>query len=135
MKICNCCDTVFKDDIFTSYSGCPVRFCGGEVIEIDENLFEVYRLLNEKGYITKYCCSAHSISSCPQTYIQFKGDIKFPKLPTGFKVETRHFGEDETVTNLYKRYALNLPTIELQRQIWATALKLLNWATRLEYLD
>jgi uncharacterized protein (UPF0297 family) len=102
------------------------------VIEIDENIYEVYRLLNEKGYTTTNCCSAHSISNPPRTYIQFLGEVRFSVLPAGFKVETTRTSEDDTVTNLYKDYAHNLPSATLQRKIWATAQALLNWAERLD---
>lgn len=131
MKICPCCDTVFENTI-VPYSPCPIRFCGGEIIDIDENIYEVYRLLNEKGYMTRNVCSGHSVSSHPQTYIQLFGAVKFPRLPAGFKVKTWLIEEGEMVTNLFKRHPTTLSSTELQRRLWATARTLLNWAEQLE---
>lgn len=131
MRICPCCDTVFEDTI-VPYSPCPIRFCGGDIIDIDENLYEVYCLLNEKGYTTRNACSGHSGSSYPQTYIQFFGQVGLPCIPAGFKVETRLIEEGEMVTNLFKRHPANLSSTELQRRLWATARTLLNWAEQLE---
>jgi hypothetical protein len=135
MKVCNLCGVVFKDDILTQYVNCPIRDCPGEIIEIDENLFEVYRLLQEKGYCTKNCCSAHSISNPPQTYIQFCGEVDFPELPAGFSLEIMRTRGSEKVTNIYKRYPANLSSIELQKRIWETMRTLLDWAEKLCDVD
>ena len=127
MKVCNNCETVFGE---VNSCFCPVRGCGGNVIDIDENLFEAYKILNEKDYCTNYCCSAHSCEAkdeywCVNTYISFEEAYDFAELPVGFE-----FGEgDKTV--IRKRYKNGLTSVQLQKQIWKTAKDVLEWAVDL----
>lgn len=131
MKICSNCCTVFADSAVTTNENCPVRFCCGSVIEIDENLFEVCLLLNANEYFTTSCCAGHSTDACPRTYIQFMGEVDFPYLPSGFELETVFSDEGEVLTNMSKLYDRHLPSTELQKQIWETVRELLDWAENL----
>lgn len=38
---------------------CPKASCYGEVAEVDELMMPIIIKLNDKGYITDYCCSGH----------------------------------------------------------------------------
>lgn len=132
MKICNACETVFEYDL--DLKDCPIKGCFGEIVEIDENLFETYKILNRKGYFTANCCSGHSSlgeRDCPQTYIQFYNKIKFIRLPKEFVAET-HRINNGYVTNISKSYDKKLSSVEMQKQIWNTSLDVLEWAEALD---
>ena len=140
MKICNICDVIFKDDIFTFYGSCPLRGCSGSLIEIDENLYEAYKGLNEKGYITIYCCSAHSFGGYTSTYISFHGKYSFPVLPVGFKVEKKYIKDmseekDICITTISKMHDRKLSNYNLQMQIWKTARDVLIWVEKLKCIE
>jgi len=69
------------------------------VVEIDDDLVPIIVQLNEKGYITEYCCSGHAYvgsgDEYPRTYIKFAAPIRkdlFPSLPFGFKIENAQDG-------------------------------------------
>lgn len=54
---------------------------------IDEMILPAVKLLNEKGYFTRGCCSGHFGKNI-KTYIQFDREIKqedFPNIPKGFQ--------------------------------------------------
>ena len=136
MLICSECGTIFNDD-FLGYDGlCPLRNCTrADLIEIDENLYETYLMLNEKGYCTRNCCSAHSFDDCPQTYIQFQEFYPFLSLPIDFKVEERSLDSDPPYTTISKAFDRQMPSVGLQKQIWQTAKDVLEWAESLEYSE
>lgn len=46
-------------------------------IEIDENMFDIVRTLNKKGYRTTYCCEGHPCG----TYLNFACGVRFPFFP------------------------------------------------------
>jgi hypothetical protein len=78
---------------------CPKKSCDGDVVEIDDDLVPIIVGLNEKGYITEYCCSGHAYvgsgDAYPRTYIKFAAPIRkelFPNLPSGFKIENAQDG-------------------------------------------
>ena len=139
MNICDTCGAIFKNSVFTTYcdsfGNCPLRECYGYLIEIDENLYEAYKVLNEKGYITRNCCSAHSFSERPKTYIQFSGRYSFPSLPTGFKVEMRNDESGDCITTISKTLNKEMVSTDLQRKIWKTAQDVLNWSEKLECIE
>ena len=140
MKICVVCESIFKDYAIFVEGNCPLRNCCGEVIEIDENLYEAYKLLNEKDYMTTYCCSGHSydeVDGCNavNTYISFYGEVNFAKLPIGFKLERYEYinGAGNLVPSIgiRKKYQKDLTSIELQKQLWKTSIEVLEWAEKL----
>ena len=51
---------------------CPKSNCFGDVVEIDDLMLPIIKTLNEKGYITEYCCSGHLYENAPRLYISFK---------------------------------------------------------------
>lgn len=76
-----------KRDVQDMYV-CPKTSCSGDVVEIDELIAPTIILLNQKGYITKYCCSGHWYSECSTPYIYFYDFVELPEiLPYGFKYE------------------------------------------------
>lgn len=48
---------------------CPKAGCEGSVVEIDELMVPTIKLLNEKGYMTEYCCSGHVYGNGGSAYI------------------------------------------------------------------
>lgn len=64
---------------------CPKSSCYGYLVEIDELLLPTIKILNEKGYFTKFCCSGHYSSQNPRCYIMFDEGICLPYIPNGFK--------------------------------------------------
>ena len=55
-----------------------------EKVEIDDGILDSIRILNEKGYITEFCCSGHKENTIFQCYIMFKNKEHFLDLPNGF---------------------------------------------------
>ena len=53
--MCMGCYEIYNGDL----GMCPKASCEGEVVEIDELMVPAIRLLNEKGYMTEFCCSGH----------------------------------------------------------------------------
>jgi hypothetical protein len=54
---------------------CPKASCYGEVAEVDELMIPTIIKLNDKGYITDYCCSGHFYDKCSSPYIMFSDFI------------------------------------------------------------
>lgn len=106
---------------------CPKLSCNvGEVVEIDELYIPVIRLLNEKGYMTKYCCSGHAYGRIPDTYIVFQETVKdLPGLPEGF-----HMQNDGSI-RIYYNYPEGASQLELYYLILENAHKVLKWAIEL----
>lgn len=53
---------------------CP--YCGGKVIEVDEPIAPVIKLLNKKGYETVESCSGHITEQHPCGYIKFRHNYR-----------------------------------------------------------
>jgi hypothetical protein len=106
---------------------CPKTECSvGEVVSIDELYLPIIKLLNEKGYSTKYCCSGHVYNKIPDTYIVFKEDITdLPSIPEGSKVEI------EDSIKIYYSYPEGLNEIDLYSYILDYASKVMKWAIEL----
>lgn len=70
------------------YMACPKADCYGNLVEIDELMIPTIQILNQKGYITEFCCSGHyTLSNNCRTYIRFEDGIDIPSVPNGFKKE------------------------------------------------
>lgn len=106
---------------------CPKINCNaGEVVEIDELYLPVIRLLNEKGYMTKYCCSGHAYERIPDTYIVFHELVKeLPNLPEGAEMD------NDGKIKLYYNYPEDISEIELYHLILQNAQKVLKWVMEL----
>ena len=53
--MCMGCYEIYNEDLGV----CPKANCAGTVVEIDELMLPAIRLLNQKGYLTAFCCSGH----------------------------------------------------------------------------
>lgn len=59
-----------------------------KVVDIDRLIYPTIKLLNEKGYITDYCCSGHANCKLDNPYILFKYNYEF----SNYK-QNRFFGQ------------------------------------------
>jgi hypothetical protein len=130
MKTCLSCGNIFDRDIVTNeYNFCPMLHCGGEVIDIDDNIFECIKMLNQKDYPTLYCCSGHSWNSYP--YILFDdivSEYSFESLPEGFKVSQ----SNNKNINISKSIdSSNM--LDKLRLLFDSAMELFKWADGLPY--
>lgn len=54
------------------FDWCPKASCDGQmVVEIDDLMIPIIIMLNQKGYITQFCCSGHMYDSSMGGYILF----------------------------------------------------------------
>jgi len=106
---------------------CPKKSCEGSVIEVDELLLLSIKTLNQKGYITKFCCSGHVHDSYPQPYIAFEDDIDLPNIPISF------YREGNCIRKDYKFRKGN--ELLLQKEILETAIDILSWVKKLPKLE
>ena len=63
--LCLECGEIYDSDwlfkrIRSEYIQCPKTNCVGTLFEVDELLLPTIKILNEKGYSTKFCCSGHA---------------------------------------------------------------------------
>lgn len=78
---------------------CPKKSCYAcPVVEIDELMYPIIKILNDKGYATDNCCSGHVYHNSHSAYISFGDFIQeeldtheierlFTNLPKGWKAE------------------------------------------------
>lgn len=63
--MCMGCYEIYNGDL----GMCPKANCEGEVVEIDELMVPAIRLLNEKGYMTEFCCGGHIYDNGCTSYV------------------------------------------------------------------
>lgn len=70
-------------------SKCPRLNCDGMVVEIDELIAPTIIILNQKGYMTEFCCSGHWYNkSTFKPYIKFVDKENTPEMiPDGWDFE------------------------------------------------
>jgi len=132
MFLCTICWEAYNRDL----DYCPKKSCDGEVVEIDDDLVPIIVQLNEKGYITEYCCSGHAGSEFvdPSTYIMFVPQIKkelFTNLPAGFKLENATEDDPVVIRAKYKASTVLRAHAKVARGI----ARLAYWVDKLPPLD
>ena len=124
MLMCIGCGNYFKESAFSNQLmdqygyQCPLRNCGGDVVEIDELLCKTIYRLNNKGYTTRFCCTGHDTNAktkmiygdeydeCeikhPTFYISFNSGIIIPPefIPGVF------YTEYQIIENYQSRFVL-----------------------------
>jgi hypothetical protein len=100
------------------------------VVEIDELLVEVIKILNSKGYQTIYCCAGHAYERNPDCYITFAEGIRPPSLPVGYTQEICEYNGYETFT-MRANFTIDASESQLYREILNNALITLQWAEEL----
>ena len=123
-------DKIYKND-FYDYIGCPKTNCVGELIEIDELMIPTIKILNQKGYYTKFCCSGHYYDQHPNGYIMFEEDIDVPNLPKGWNKEEH--GNYVVIRSSISYEVGKRPTIKDFKKICDNAKTLVDWAIKLPY--
>ncbi len=122
---------------------CPNKKCGDiNLVEIDDLILPVIKLLNIKGYYTEYTCSAHSYENNTNTYIAFDEECVPDVIPKGFFIEDDKYYEENyhcsrTGNNMCIRkwYDEELNKYELHKEICKTMINLMKWVEKLPYRD
>lgn len=134
MFLCLDCNRVYHQKTL-KYGMCKSRDCGGISVEVDELFIPVIAELNRKGYITKYCCSGHCGDNSG-SYIYFEDYIKLPNLPEGYLYDQDLYphvdwGKWGVKVTIRKNFDYQKNAVELSRDIFNNALKVLKWAEEL----
>ena len=117
---------IVEEDCYGGYvhNLCPKSSCEGDVVEIDELMVLPIKILNEKGYFTRFCCSGHYYNSCVNTYIKFRENYSFKTLP-------KNFVQDDADT-IRRNYDKDLSDAGLYISILQASNSLLEWAESLD---
>lgn len=123
---------------------CPKVNCYGRVVEIDELMLPTIMLLNQKGYITDFCCSGHSYEEGCYPYIAFDNDFSeyfADELNKLFKdISQPWFIETNNNDTIYHRFTIRCKIksanmIEQYKEIINVNLKLLDFVKSLPELE
>ena len=120
---------------------CPKTSCNGYIAEIDELMLPIIMLLNQKGYITEFCCSGHIYDEACYPYITFdscltemlnENELKelFKELPEPWYVE----GDDWLNRIVLRCHLENDSLVQFQKYICYANLKLLEFVDTLPSL-
>lgn len=118
-----------KNDILMDDIKCPKTNCIGSLIEVDELMLPTIKILNQKGYFTKFCCSGHYYDQHPEGYITFYEDIKLPNIPKGWHEE--NFNNCTTIRSFITKGKYRKPKINDFKKICNNAKLLVDWAIKL----
>lgn len=130
------------NNVFHNLSGlkagdyCPLKGCDNIIEDIDENYLPIIQILNEKGYITTYCCSGHFCTWYSTAYISFGHIVKkelLSDLPSDFIIEENQ-DEDGKFIVIRAKYNID-DQRERHKRILELTLSLLNWAINLPELE
>ena len=127
------------EGFYADYVPCVDKNCNGSIVEVDENILPIIKLLWNKGYNTNHCCSGHAYQAdsnvVNETYISFRDSYTFQDIPLGFSYITT---EDE-INNIKRKSHTIRKTIESKNEYETmselnyTMLLLYKWAESLPY--
>lgn len=101
------------------YYKCPSVECGDlGVVEIDDLILPVIKRLNEKGYRTTFCCSAHSYEDNPDTYISFNVETVPCIIPKGFILEDEEYYKANNWTFLNNQICMRKWYKDVEKKIY-----------------
>lgn len=107
---------------FNTIDKCTCDVQPRELINIDSGIQEQIRILNTKGYITRYCCESHNPND--GIYIAFVKEYGFDNMPDGFFYRKR-------MKFMYHLYKCKMDTEEFNKNKQAHLDKLLDWCNNL----
>lgn len=76
----------FSDPDYGDSYECPNLVCKDVMIEVDEQILPVIKILNNKGYSTVGSCSGHCYDNDTIPYIEFEKGISLPSVPAGWRL-------------------------------------------------
>lgn len=107
---------------FNTVDKCTCDIQPRELINIDSGIQEQIRILNTKGYITRYCCESHNPND--GIYITFVRDYGFDNMSDGFFYRKR-------MNSMYHLYKCKMDTEEFNKNKQVHLDKLLDWCNNL----
>lgn len=129
----NCYEVYDKDKIKADYCydniWCPKSNCVGNLIEIDELMIPTIKILNQKGYFTRFCCSGHYYDQHPNGYIMFEEGIEIPNIPKDWNKEMHN--DCVIIRSTIPDGSGKRPTIKDFKKICDNAKILVDWANKL----
>lgn len=132
--LCNCCGTVFDGNIIKNSNcfyttNCPISTCCGIIFECDEEMLVPISILNEKGYITEFCCSGHIYDTSNSGYIMFADNEYIPyTTPQGWTI-------DNDGRTIRYEFSKNATIFKKVKERHKKIENLLKWCEELEYID
>lgn len=132
MHVCLNCYEKYNSNLIQKSDGyespCPKIDCYGSIVELDELIAPTIITLNQKGYLTKFCCSGHWYADL-NPYIYFY-DYCMPKeIPKPFSKE---YNSEEIPTTMRARYSKNEKESRYEFVLRINK-ELYEWATNLPY--
>ena len=140
--LCLECGEIYnKEDLkprniyYNKYYCSKVSCCkDSKLIELDENIIFPIKILNEKGYVTKYCCAGHLYEDCISPYVYFEygfaPDKKIP-IPRYWEWDSDNYGVDYIILRVPSKYLDNITLIEKQKVLFKALQSLLEWCDNL----
>jgi hypothetical protein len=136
---------------FEEYTGkanrCPRRYCGGELVEIDELMMPLIIWFNKHGMKTKFCCSGHANKKYTDSYIMFENydDMNkiadfFSDLPQCWEFKQQHSIADNLlhpyigIADYYRANVDYLTDLEIYRKVLFGMASLYSWAIKKDEL-
>lgn len=137
MFVCLNCYTVYNQK---SLKNQQCKKCNCNAVVIDELLIPAIIILNQKGYITRFCCSGHlkkDLNSV-NAYINFTDDSVLPYLPKGFLYDYQlypFFDFENTSNNNTIRKNFEGDVVKIGTDIIKASYDLIEWAESLPILQ
>lgn len=130
--LCLGCGEIYDKEMIKELYGdryCPKMECRGVVplIEIDELMIYPIKIINEKGWSTKGCCSGHLYNSYVSAYIYFDEEF-WPEIePPEYWYWDENFLR---TTDIIKSY---FDLVDRQKYLFKFIQSLLKWCEELPY--
>jgi hypothetical protein len=96
-------------------------------VDIDNNIYQTIKTLNEKKYLTDFCCGGHVQNKNVYIYILFQKVYDFLFLPDGFFHENC-YGKSKISHLIYKKHKT---TKQIEMEISDKIYSLERWANKL----